>query len=239
MSSISLFFTLLFSLWPLFIGFVILFIGAILKQAFWDNGYAQRKLHEKVEAFYMRYLSTEEYRFVRAFLEKEQYVILIKRNGMVQPYKYAVRPVNSQMFENFIVSGKATLHMLSGNVISDTLTIDSKLDVTKAIIGICKTKTTGLIFYPDSKREYHKIVSFLSKYKKGVVYEQSLVNDMELLKQKQQDDLVNSQRMQQFIKEFAEENIENNQDTNLTKTHSDEDTEAVEAFRVPEPKLEL
>lgn len=229
--------SMLTTIWPfiLLIGFLCLF--QVWKDRYWDSGIVQTRLKKWLLKYYKNYISYESYMAVIHYFLQGNSVILVRKNHIVQPCRYAIRPVSYEVFYDFIVSGKASLHRLEGSSISDALQIEDQKDMQDAVIGICRTKHTGLVFYPATKRDYKKVVSFLRQRKKRIQKELSLIEDIKKLQEKQRYSGENNERMQLFIQEFAEENSSN--EVPAPTLTSSEDISLSSSFDVPKPELKL
>lgn len=218
----------------LLIAFLCLF--QIWKDRYWDTGIFQESLKKRLSRYYKNYISFESYQKVVRYFSREDSVVLVRKNLIVQPCRYAVRPVSYDVFRDFVVSGKATLHKLEETSISDSLQIEGQKNIQDAVIGICRTKHSGLVFYPATKKDYKKVISFLRQRKKHIEKELTLIDDIKKLEKRQQYNGENNERMQQFIKEFAEENC-SNEDIPSPSLESEE--EGYNSFNIPKPELKL
>lgn len=168
--------------------------------------------------------------------EDFQGFLTVNQSGVRNTVQYAIKGVDANMFQNFILSGKATLHTLDGMFLSDNVLKQETFDAHKAIIGICRTRHSGLVFYPASKKDYREIVSFLEKKQKTEIRQNDILQKIKDIQTKQECDAANNQRMQDFIKEFAEESVEEKIDTPDGPTlHLDQEIEPVDL----KPSLQL
>ena len=159
-------------------------------------------LFKKAKKKWNKDVVLEEYNKVTKFFSVPRQMLYIGYNG--EEVQYAIKGVTADMFQNFILSGKATLHELRGMILSDDVS-GKDFDAQKAIIGICKTKHAGLVFYPATKKDYRKIVSFLREKRKSEIRQEDLAKRIRDIQAKQESDAANNQRMQKFIEEFVQE----------------------------------
>lgn len=224
-------------IWPFILLIAFLCLFQVWKDRYWDSGIFQEKLKKLFSKYYKNYISYESYKSVLSYFSHQDSVILVRKNLIVQPCRYAIRPVSFDVFRDFIVSGKASLHKLEGTCISDSLQVEEQKNVQDAVIGICCTKHAGLVFYPATKKDYKKVVSFLRQRKKRIQKELSLIEDIKDLEKKQRYSGENNERLQQFIREFAEENVSD--EVPAPTLTSSEDISLFSSFDIQKPELKF
>lgn len=247
MTGLEFVFSVLGATWPFIILAILFSILQALKSNCWDDVFWRDAFFEKLKSKFgvifnfvkqkwENNISLHEFRRVREFFDTPRQFLSIKQNGIHNTVQYAVKGVDANMFQNFILSGKATLHTLDGMFLSDNVLNNETFDAHRAIIGICRTKHSGLVFYPASKKDYRAIVSFLEKKQKTKVRQNDIMQKIQDIQTKQECDAANNQRMQDFIKEFAEETVEENTDAPEEPTlHLDQEMEAIDL----KPNLQL
>lgn len=247
MTGLGFLFSILGAIWPFIILAIILSLLQIIKSNCWDDVFWRDAFLEKLKSKlgsifktakqkWKNNISLYEFRRIKAFFDTPRQFLSIKQNGIHNPVQYAVKGVDANMFQNFILSGKATLHTLDGMFLSDNVLKKETFDAHKAIIGICRTRHSGLVFYPASKKDYRAIVSFLEKKQKTEIRQNDILQKIKDIQKKQECDAANNQRMQDFIKEFAEESVEEKIDTPDGPTlHLDQEIEPVDL----KPNLQL
>lgn len=238
MIELHFFLSFLKIIWPFIILIAFLCVFQIWKERYWDSGLFQEKVKQYLLRYYKKHVSYETYTRVVQYFSEEKSIILIRRGNLVQPCRFAVRPVSYDIFRDFIISGKATLHTLDGTCISDAVQIESKKDLECAIIGICQTQHSGLIFYPSTKSDYRKVVIFLKKRVREIKKEQSLALEIQRLEKKQNYSTENNLRMQMFIQEFAQENTEPEESVSLD-LETPADSFPSPSLDIPKPELKI
>lgn len=208
MSGLQFFVAVFPVLIPVAILILIFSIIQIIKDRYFYDYFWNERFKEKAKRLIDKTICLKEYKNIRKHFSESTGNIIIKENRITRASKYAVRSVDFDMFRNFIISGKATLYVFNESLVLEQVREDDDFDIYKAVIGICRTTNTGLVFYPASKKEYCKTVGFLRKWKKQQEKERRLIQEIRDLQVQQENDAINNKRMQQFISEFAKENTQ-------------------------------
>ena len=159
MTGLGFLFSILGAIWPFIILAIILSILQIIKSNCWDDVFWRDAFLEKLKSKlgsifktakekWKNNISLYEFRRIKAFFDTPRQFLTVNQSGVHNTIQYAIKGVDANMFQNFILSGKATLHTLDGMFLSDNVLKKETFDAHKAIIGICRTKHSGLVFYP-------------------------------------------------------------------------------------------
>lgn len=152
--------------------------------------------------------------------------ILLKDGKDKKVLSYAVCGVGSQTFMNLVISGKANLYGAQYGYLEEKVCIpesmqdchcDDLFKNAQFMVGICQTKHSGLIFYPESQKEMRRVYCAmcqktaqdqkLAKLKHDMDSLQAIQNEQNQKNQQIQADISeNQKRMAVFLEEFQEEN---------------------------------
>lgn len=187
---------------------------------------------------YKRNAFKQSLKAIQTLFEQRTNTYTICKKERIKTVRYAEISVDADTFMNFIVSGLATAYCITKNgILTEEPEYPQNLEpcfydhykACWAMIGICETKSVGLIFYPKTAKDAEIISVKLQTIFSQERRLKNIQKDISKIKEQQQKQLMdnaqrrkliaeNQQLFDQFLDDFFETPKTELKGTNMNKT---------------------